>query len=138
MMGRILAIDYGEKRVGIAVSDPLGMIANPLQTLAPAKLMSFLNQYIAREDVSTVIIGDPKTLINKPGPLSEAVSVLSNRIAKTNPRVQVHLVDERFTSKIAARTLVEAGYRKKQRQQKENLDKVSATILLQDYINSAK
>lgn len=137
-MGRTLAIDYGRKRVGIAVSDTLGMIANPIGTVTPEELLPFLKNYILAEKVSTVVIGDPRNLDNTPGDLSSEIESLVARIRKTHPDIGVHLFDERFTSKMAAQTLVEAGYTRKARQRKDNLDKVSATILLQNYIDSLK
>jgi putative Holliday junction resolvase len=135
-MARVLAIDYGEKRVGIAVSDVTAIIASPLQVVAPEDLMSFLESYMSTEPVRAIIIGDPKTLDNKPGPLSAKVNRLKSSIEKQFPGVEVRLVDERFTSVMASKALIEAGYSKKSRQRKENVDKVSATILLQGYLGS--
>lgn len=135
-MARVLAIDYGEKRVGIAVSDVLEMIAGPLAVVSPDDLLSFLENYLKQEDVDVIIMGDPKTLDNRPGPLSRKVNTVADSISKKFPGVRVRMLDERMTSVMAAKTLVEAGYSRKQRQRKENLDKISATILLQNYLDS--
>lgn len=135
-MARVLAIDYGEKRIGIAVSDVLGMIANPLRTIPPSELMPFLKTYLVQEEVEAIVIGDPKTLDNRPGPLSAEVIRVADEIRAAHPSVMVQLMDERFTSVIAAKVMVAAGYPRKQRQKKENLDKMSAAILLQDYLDS--
>jgi putative Holliday junction resolvase len=136
-MARALAIDYGEKRVGLAVSDPLRLIANPLDTLTPDTLVAFLERYVPHEGVDTIILGNPMTLDGRPSALSDKVDKVAQIIRDKFPAVSVRLLDERFTSVIAAKTLVQAGYKKSVRRKKENLDKVSATILLQNFLDSA-
>jgi len=135
-MARVLAIDYGEKRVGIAVSDVIGMIAGPLETIPPDQLMNYLKTYLRQESVEAIVIGDPKTLDNRPNALSPRVKQVADDIAKTFPSVEVKLFDERFTSSMAAKAMVEAGFPKKVRRDKANLDKLSATILLQNFLDS--
>ena len=133
-MGRLLAIDYGRKRVGIAVSDPLKLIANGLETVHSKDIFSFLENYFKSEEVDIVIIGYPKQMNNTP---SESVVFVNSFIEKFRnkfPDMPVELVDERFTSKLAVQSMIDSGIKKKQRQNKELIDKVSATIILQSYM----
>ncbi len=136
-MGRIIGIDYGRKRTGIAVSDPLQIIASGVDTIATAQIFTWLEQYISREAVDRIIVGNPLML---DGSDSETTTVyvmpFVNRLKKTFPNIPVFLLDERFTSKIAVQSMVAGGMKKKDRRDKANIDKISATILLQDYLES--
>lgn len=135
-MPRILAIDYGKKRTGIAVTDPLKMIASGLTTVPTHELIPFLKKYFIKESVEKIVIGDPKNL---DGSATDATALVEEgiRILKKNfPDVPVLKIDERFTSKIASQSILASGVNKKQRQNKALTDEVSATILLQDYLQS--
>lgn len=135
-MGRILAIDYGLKRTGIAVSDPLRIIATPLETVDTATLLPFLTRYTQQETVDEFVVGMPKTLLNKDSEIAPYVRKFVEELKKVFPEKPVHLADERFTSTMAQRALIEGGMKKKDRQVKGNVDKVSATIILQSFMNS--
>ena len=133
-MGRILAIDYGKKRVGIAVTDPLQMIATRLTTVPANEIWIFLTAYFAKEEVEKVIVGYPMQMNNQP---SEAVTYINpflKKFQKDYPEMPLEQVDERFTSKMAFQTMIYAGLKKKDRQNKETVDGVSATIILQSYL----
>ncbi|MGH2644453.1 MAG: Holliday junction resolvase RuvX [Chitinophagaceae bacterium] len=135
-MPRILAIDYGKKRIGIAVTDPLKIIASGLTTIPAHELIPFLKKYFAQEEVEKIIIGYPKNLN---GTATDATALVEEcvRILKKNfPGFPVLKMDERFTSKIASQSILASGVNKKQRQNKALTDEVSATILLQDYLQS--
>ncbi len=135
-MGRILAIDYGRKRSGIAVSDTLRMIANGLTTVPTDELVDFLKSYFKEEQVDEVVIGDPKQMNNTP---SEAVSYVHpfiKRFKKLFPDIPLFLMDERFTSKMAVQAMIEGGLNKKQRRDKSLVDKISATLILQSYLET--
>jgi len=134
-MGRLLALDFGLKRTGIAISDPLKIIATALTTIETKTLLDFLKSYLAEEEVDTIIIGEPKNLDNTPTYLKEKIDFLSNKIT-TDFEVKVVLVDERFTSKMAVKSMVDSGMKKKDRRKKENIDKISATLILQTYMMS--
>ena len=133
-MGRILAVDYGRKRVGIAVTDPLQMIATRLTTVRAHDVFVFLADYFAKEKVDLVVVGYPKTMSNEPSESIRYVNPFLKQFQKKFPDVKLELVDERFTSKIAFRTMIDAGLKKKDRQNKELIDGVSATIILQFYM----
>jgi len=133
-MGRILAIDYGLKRTGIAVSDPLKIIASPLETVPTADLQKFLKQYLQKEPVDEFVVGMPKNLKNEDSDIAPFVRAFVAELKNLYPEKSIHLADERFTSKLAQRALIEGGMKKKDRQVKENIDKVSAAIILQDYM----
>jgi putative Holliday junction resolvase len=135
-MGRILAIDYGSKRCGLAVTDPTQTIATALETVATATLLDYLNNYILREPVERFILGEPKRLNNTLSATTEMVHRFSHLLAARFPHIPVQLYDERFTSKMASQSLLESGQSRKTRRDKSILDQVSATILLQDYLNS--
>jgi putative holliday junction resolvase len=137
-MGRILAIDYGMKRTGIAVSDPLRIIATPLDTVLTADLLPFLTRYQEKETVDEFVVGMPKTLMNEDSANAPAVRSFVEQLKKSFPLKPVHLADERFTSSIARRALIEGGMKKKDRQVKGNVDKVSATLILQSFMTSQK
>jgi putative holliday junction resolvase len=133
-MSRILAIDYGKKRVGIAVTDPNQIIANRLTTVATHTIWDFLTSYFLKEKVEKVIVGYPVTLNNQP---SEAVIYINPFLKKFQvkfPEIELELVDERFTSKIAFQTMIDGGLKKEKRKDKALVDGISATIILQDYL----
>lgn len=133
-MPRILAIDYGTKRLGLAVTDPQGIIATPLDTVASHEIMNYLVNYISKEEVRCIVMGDPKTLHNKDSETSEHVHTFANALKKKFPAIPIHFVDERFTSLIAKNSLIESGQNKKTRRDKAVLDRVSATIILQTWL----
>ena len=137
-MGRLLAIDYGLKRTGLAVTDPLRIIATPLDTVSTHQLINFLQAYLQKETVDLFVVGMPKTLSNEDSSIAPAVRKFVDVLQKTFPDKPVHLADERFTSSIAQRTLIEGGMKKKDRRNKANVDKVSATIILQGYMEGMK
>jgi putative holliday junction resolvase len=134
-MGRILAIDLGTKRTGIAVTDTLKMLANPLDTVETKNLVPYLEIYFAKEEVDTIVIGYPKALNGTDTQMTQPVLNLKGRLANKYPNKLVVLVDERFTSKMAMQSMISMGSKKKDRQEKAgNLDKVSAAIILQTYL----
>ncbi len=133
-MGRILAIDYGTKRTGIAVSDPLRIIAGGLETVETKQLEKWLAQYMAREEVSTIVVGKPMQPNGAPSETWRFVEPLVRRLKAAYPEKEVTLYDERFTSVLANRAIRESGIGKMARRDKALVDKVSATIILQDYM----
>lgn len=135
-MGRLLAIDYGTKRTGIAVSDQLKIIANGLTTIPTHTLFDFLSDYFIKEDVERVIIGLPKKVNNEPSQNMLHIKPFVEKFKKLYPLLPIEYYDERFTSIIAQQTILEGGIKKKDRQDKSLIDKVSATIILQDYMES--
>jgi putative holliday junction resolvase len=135
-MGRILAIDYGSKRIGLAVSDPLQIIASALCTLAPHEVIVFLRKYIPEEGVTEAVIGMPKDLQNEDTDATELVENFIKGFQKNFPEVPITAVDERFTSKLASQSILASGANKKDRRNKALVDQVSATIILQDYMMS--
>lgn len=137
-MGRILAIDYGRKRTGIAVTDVLQIIANGLTTVPSHTLPDFLMQYVAKEKVDLIVIGLPKQMNNEASESMIYITPFVNRLRKILPDMPIEFVDERFTSVIAHRTMLEAGLKKKDRQSKELVDEISATIILQTYMESRR
>lgn len=132
-MGRILAIDYGRKRTGIAVTDPLKIIATPLDTYPTYTVISFLKRYHAKEQIETLVIGMPKNLQNNDTDSTPYVRTFINLLQKEFPTIPIKEVDERFTSKMAVRAMVDGGMKKSDRRKKENVDKLSATIILQSF-----
>lgn len=137
-MGRILAIDYGRKRVGLAVTDPLQIIANKLTTVRAHDIFDFLTEYFTKEKVDLVVVGYPKTLSNEPSESIRYINPFLKQFQKKFPEVKLELVDERFTSKMAFQTMIDAGLKKKDRQDKELVDAVSATIILQFYMEQQR
>ena len=135
-MGRILAIDYGLKRTGLAVSDPLRIIAGALDTVATHTLMDYLKQYLSKNDVSTIVVGQPKQTNGAMSDSWRAIEPFVNRLRKEFPKVEVVLYDERFTSVLAHRTMLESGIGRMARRDKALVDRISATIILQDYMQS--
>jgi len=137
-MPRILAIDYGQKRTGIAVTDEFQIIASGLTTVASATAIAFLKEYFSKEKVETVIIGEPKQMNGEPSESTETIEKFVIQFKNNFPQVKVERVDERFTSKMAFQTMIDSGLKKKQRQNKALIDEIAATIMLQDYINRKK
>ncbi len=134
-MSRILAIDYGRKRVGLAVTDPLAMIANGLETVATQKIWDFLKEYLTQQDVDTVVVGYPVQMNNRPSESMEYLKPFLKKFKKQFPGLRVELVDERFTSKMARQAMIDGGLKKKKRQDKAMVDKISAVIILQTYLD---
>ena len=137
-MGRILAIDYGSKRTGIAVTDPLQLIANALTTVRTHELMAFLKDYMQREQVDCLVIGEPKQMNNMASESFTVIEAFIVQVRKNFPNLKIERVDERFTSKMAFQTMIDAGLGKKDRQNKELVDAISATIILQSYMQMRK
>lgn len=133
---RILSIDFGEKRTGLAVTDPLRIIANGLTTVDTPNLKAYLSDYFSREEVDTVVIGYPKTLRNELAKVVEKIDKFLDWLTAEYPEMKVVKVDERFTSKLAFQTMIESGIGKKARQNKALIDQISATIILQSYLES--
>jgi len=137
-MGRILAIDYGLKRTGIAVTDPMRIIASPLETVLTSELLNFLKTYTTKETVDEFVVGMPKKLSNEDSEIAPFVRAFVEQLKTIFPEKPIHLADERFTSSMAQRALIEGGMKKKNRQEKGNVDKVSAAIILQGFMDSVK
>lgn len=135
-MARILSIDYGKKRTGVAVTDPLQIIANGLVTVATNELMAFLKNYIAKEPVERVVIGEPRQPNGQPSENLQRVKQFVAQWKKQVPEIPIELFDERFTSVLAHQAMLDGGLRKKARQNKELVDEISATIILQDYMQA--
>jgi len=136
-MGRILAIDYGKKRTGLAVTDPLRIIATALETIATDDLQNFLKTYTQKESVDEFVIGMPKTMRNEDSETAPLVRKCIEELKKNFPNKPIHEVDERFTSSMAQRAMIEGGMKKKDRQEKGNIDKISAVIILQSFLDSS-
>lgn len=137
-MSRIVAIDYGRKRTGIAVSDTMQLIANGLTTVPTHELLNFIGEYIAKEPVERIIIGLPKQMNNEVSENMKNIEPFVRSLKKRYPDLPVEYVDERFTSVLAHRTMLEAGLKKKDRQNKALVDEISATIILQTYLESKR
>ncbi len=137
-MGRIVAIDYGKKRVGIAVTDTLQLIANGLTTVSSKEIFSFLEKYILAELVDKIIVGLPKQMNYEPSESMKYITPFVQTLKKKMPHIPIEFIDERFTSVLAHRTMLEAGLNKKARQNKALVDTISATIMLQSYLESTK
>ncbi len=135
-MPRIMAIDYGEKRTGLAVTDNLKIIASPLDTVDTQRLKDYLKQYFSSQQVEKVIIGMPYRADGSLPPFAQKIKDLAQWINKNFPAIKVEFIDERYTSKLAKQTLIQAGAKKKKRQQKQTLDKIAAAIMLQEYLGN--
>jgi putative Holliday junction resolvase len=135
-MGRIIALDYGKKRTGIAVTDPLKIIATGLTTVDSQTLFDFLKDYIAKEPVEKILIGEPFNLDGTPTDSTAAVQHIIRRLKNTFPDIPIVTVDESFTSKMASRAMVEMGMKKKDRQKKGIIDEVAAAMMLQEFMRS--
>lgn len=137
-MARILSIDYGKKRTGLAVTDPAQIIAGGLVTVATPELFSFLTDYIKKEPVERIVIGEPKQPDGRPSENMARVVQFVNRWRKAYPEIPIEFYDERFTSVLAHRAMIDGGLHKKARQNKALVDEISATIILQSYLESVR
>jgi putative Holliday junction resolvase len=135
-MGRILAIDYGTKRIGLAVTDPLQIFASPLNTVSPKDFDSFIEDYVKKEEVDAFVIGYPVQMNNQPSESVKYINPFVKKLKKKFPEKHIYLVDERFTSQMAFRTMQDGGVKKKDRQDKSMIDKISASIFLQSFLDS--
>ncbi len=135
-MSRIICIDYGGKRTGLAVTDPFKIIATALTTVETKDLFSFLKKYFQQEDVELILIGEPLNLDDSATHATPLVKQAIVRLKKEFPTIPIQTVDERYTSKMASRAMVEMGMKKKDRQVKGNIDQIAATIMLQEYLQN--
>jgi putative Holliday junction resolvase len=133
-MGRVLSIDYGQKRVGFAVTDELQICAHALETVHVSQAFDFVTHYISQENVETIVVGEPKTMNNTNSDAARFIEPFVNRLKKEMKDIEIVRYDERFTSKMAFQTLIDAGVNKKTRANKALIDKISATIVLQGYL----
>lgn len=137
-MGRIVSIDYGRKRTGIAVTDTLQLIANGLTTVPSHEVLSFLKRYVEKESVERIIVGLPKQMNNQPSESMVYIEPFVASLKRSFPAIPVEYVDERFTSKLAHQAMIEGGLKKKDRQNKALVDEISAVIILQSYLESKR
>lgn len=137
-MSRILAIDYGKKRTGLAVTDPMQIIASGLTTVATTELMDFILNYVAQEKVERILVGHPKQMNNEDSENMKRIIPFVNLLKKKLPTIPVDLVDERFTSVLAHQAMLDGGLKKKARQNKALVDEISATIILQSYLEAKR
>ena len=135
-MERIIGIDYGRKRVGVAVSDPLGIFASALETVPAAKIIDYLKNYTQNNKVVRFVVGYPMNLNGKPAECAQYVDVFLKQLKKQFPQIPVVLEDERFTSQLAMKAMIAGGMKKSDRREKENVDKISAAIILQSYMDN--
>lgn len=135
-MGRILAIDYGQKRCGIAVTDELSIIANALDTVPAKELINYLKNYISHEPVSLFVIGEPKQMNNQASDSARFIEPFIGRLRNAFPHIPIERMDERFTSRMAFQSMIDAGLGKKARQNKALVDSISATLILQSYLET--
>jgi putative Holliday junction resolvase len=135
-MGRIVALDYGNKRVGLAVTDPLQIIATPLETIHSKGVLSYLKAYFLKEEVEALVVGLPQTLAGAPTDVTSAVVGLVRKLKKEFPNLPVYTIDERFTSRMARQAMLAGGVKKMDRRDKATVDRISATIILQSFLES--
>jgi putative pre-16S rRNA nuclease len=135
-MARIMAFDYGTKRVGIAVTDPEKLVATPLTTVPTKDIIAFVSQYLQDEEVEAIVVGMPRDLFNNDSHSTQAVKQFANQLKRKFKTYPLHLHDERFTSKMALDAMIRAGSSKRDRRKKENIDKLSATIILQSFMEA--
>jgi len=133
-MSRIMAVDFGRKRTGLAVTDPLQMIANGLETVATFSIWEYLESYMTREKVETIVVGYPRNLNNQPSESVQYINPFIRKLKKKYPEVNVTTMDERFTSKLAMQAMIDGGMKKSDRRNKAMVDKLSAVIILQSYL----
>ncbi len=138
ILARILAIDYGRKRVGLAVTDPMQIIANGLDTVSAKDVLEYLQKYLQREEVELFVVGYPKQLNNEDSESVKYLKPFLGKLKKQFPNIPVELVDERFTSKLAFQTMIDGGLKQQQRRNKALIDKVSATIILQTFMETKR
>lgn len=135
-MPRVIAIDLGTKRTGLAVTDPLQMLANPLETIETSTLLEYLKKYFEREEVEAIVLGYPRKLNGEETEMTPKVFAMKGKLESAFPEKKIELIDERFTSKMAMQSMIAMGSKKKDRKEKSgNLDKVSAAIILQSYLD---
>lgn len=134
-MERIIGIDYGRKRVGVAVSDPLGIFASALETVPAAKIIDYLKNYTAKEQIGLFVVGYPMNMNNTPSEAARYVDTFLKQLKKNFPQIPVELEDERFTSVLAHRSMIDGGMKKMARRDKSVVDKISAGIILQSYLD---
>ena len=134
-MGRIIGIDYGTKRIGLAVTDPLQIFASPLDTVKPDEFYRYIDNYLKTEVIDAFVIGYPVQMNNKPSESVNQINPFIKKLSKTFPGKPIHLVDERFTSQMAFQTLIDGGVRKNDRRDKSLVDKISASIILQSFLD---
>ncbi|HOK60534.1 MAG: Holliday junction resolvase RuvX [Tenuifilum sp.] len=137
-MGRIVALDIGRKRTGIAMTDPLRIIASPLETIPTHKVIDYLTELFLKENIDILVVGNPRQMNNTPSEAVNYIKPVINAIKKRFPEMPIELVDERFTSKMALQAMIDGGMKKKDRQEKSNVDKISAAIILQSYMEGLK
>jgi putative Holliday junction resolvase len=135
-MGRIIGIDYGSKRIGLAVTDPLQIFASPLITVSAGEFDNFITGYLETNEVDAFVIGYPVQMNNKPSTSVRYINPFIKKLKKTYPEKHIYLADERFTSQMAVRTMIEGGVKKKDRQDKSMVDKISASIILQSFLDN--
>lgn len=135
-MGRIIGIDYGSKRIGLAVTDPLQIFASPLTTVSPAEFDNFIKDYIKTDPVDAFVIGYPVKMNNQPSASVTYINPFIKKLKKEYPEIHIYLADERFTSQMALRTMIDGGVKKKDRQDKSMVDKISASIILQSFLDN--
>ena len=134
----MIGIDYGLKRTGLAVTDPLRIISTPLETVVTTEVLSFLKSYLAREEVDAFVVGMPRTMSDADSPIAPQVKKFVDELQRIFPEKAIHLVDERFTSSLAKHAQLQGGMKKKDRRDKANLDKISAAIILQGFLESGR
>ncbi len=137
-MARIMAIDYGQKRTGLAVTDPMAMIANALTTVDTSTIFDYLESYLSQNDISTIVVGYPTTLSNIPAEIIPKIDKFIKTTQRIYPDISVVKYDERFTSKMAFDTMLQSGISRSKRRDKSLIDKISATIILQNYLESMR
>lgn len=137
-MPRILAFDYGTKRIGMAVTDPLQIIATGLDTVHPKDIVEYLKKYLTAEPVEAFVFGDPKQMDGSPSETAQHVKGFAKTIRKTFPDIPQHWIDERFTSKLAHQAIMQSGLKKQDRKNKERIDTISATIILQYFMEQPR
>lgn len=135
-MGRIIGVDYGQKRIGLAVTDPLQIFASPLTTVSPAEFDNFIIEYLRNNEVDAFVIGYPVQMNNQPSESVIHINPFIKKLKRTYPNKHIHLADERFTSQMALRTMIDGGVKKKDRQDKSMVDKISASIILQSFLDT--
>jgi len=135
-MGRIIGVDYGLKRIGLAVTDPLQIFASPLITVNQEEFYSYINDYMKKNEVEAFVIGYPVQMNNKPSDSVTYINPFIKKLKKTFPEKYIYLADERFTSQMALKTMIAGGVKKKDRQDKSMVDKISASIILQSYLDT--
>ena len=135
-MGRIIGIDYGKKRIGVAVTDPLQIFASPLTTISPSEFDSFMKDYLINERVDAFVIGYPRQMNNLPSESVKYIDPFIRKLKKSYPGIPVHCADERFTSGIAFRSMIDGGVKKGDRKDKAMVDRISASIILQSFLDT--